>query len=66
MPERFEGLYTRAQLQVEKALGSLKAPIFRTTAKEAPIPFSPFLEKYVWPQTQDIVEAGKCLCAEGR
>ena len=55
-----------AAIVAEKVFGFLKAPIVRITAKDAPIPFSPVLENYVLPQTKDIVEASRRLCAEGR
>ncbi|MEC9307456.1 MAG: transketolase C-terminal domain-containing protein, partial [Candidatus Neomarinimicrobiota bacterium] len=35
----------------------LDGPVCRVAAKDAPIPFSPFLEKAILPQTNDIIEA---------
>lgn len=37
----------------------LDSPVKRITAKEAPIPFSPVLENYILPQTEDIVNEVK-------
>ena len=37
----------------------LDSPVRRITAKEAPIPFSPVLEDYVLPQTEDIIKTVK-------
>jgi pyruvate/2-oxoglutarate/acetoin dehydrogenase E1 component len=41
----------------EKALEYLDAPIFRVTAKDVPIPFSPVLEEFVLPKEQDVIDA---------
>jgi pyruvate/2-oxoglutarate/acetoin dehydrogenase E1 component len=40
-----------------RALDYLAAPIERVGAKDAPIPFSPILEREILPDDQDIVEA---------
>ncbi len=48
-----------AAVIAENAMDSLAAPIKRLGAKEAPIPFSPDLENYVLPQTDDVVDAVK-------
>ncbi len=47
----------------EKAFEWLDAPILRVTALDAPIPFSPPLEDYFLPQTDDIVTAARYLAA---
>lgn len=53
-----------AAIVAEKAVRSLKAPVVRITAKDAPVPFSPVLENFVLPQTEDVVEAAKKLHKE--
>ncbi len=45
----------------EKAFEWLDAPILRVTALDAPIPYSPPLEDYFLPQTDDIVKAARHL-----
>jgi 2-oxoisovalerate dehydrogenase E1 component beta subunit len=45
----------------EKAFEWLDAPIQRVTALDAPIPYSPPLEDYFLPQTDDIVKAARWL-----
>jgi pyruvate/2-oxoglutarate/acetoin dehydrogenase E1 component len=45
----------------EKAFEWLDAPIQRVTAIDAPIPYSPPLEDYFLPQTDDIVKAARWL-----
>ncbi|HEU4453399.1 MAG TPA: alpha-ketoacid dehydrogenase subunit beta [Longimicrobium sp.] len=45
----------------EKAFEWLDAPILRVTAIDAPIPYSPPLEDYFLPQTEDIVKAARHL-----
>jgi 2-oxoisovalerate dehydrogenase E1 component beta subunit len=45
----------------EKAFEWLDAPILRVTALDAPIPYSPPLEDYFLPQTDDIVKAVRHL-----
>ncbi len=42
----------------EELFDYLDAPVLRVAAKDVPIPFSPALENYVLPQTDDIVEGG--------
>jgi pyruvate/2-oxoglutarate/acetoin dehydrogenase E1 component len=37
----------------------LDAPVLRVGAKDVPIPFSPVLESFVLPQTDDIIEGVK-------
>ena len=44
-------------LIVENTMDALKAPIVRVTAKEAPIPFNPTLEKYILPSVEDVKKA---------
>ena len=46
-----------AALVAEKGFDFLDAPIKIITAKDAPIPFSPILENYILPQTEDIINA---------
>jgi pyruvate/2-oxoglutarate/acetoin dehydrogenase E1 component len=41
----------------ERAFEWLDAPVLRVTAADVPLPYSPPLEDYVLPQTQDIVRA---------
>ncbi len=53
-------------LVAEKGFDFLDAPIKLLTAKDAPIPFSPILENYLLPQTQDIVWEAHSLIVEGR
>jgi len=53
-------------LVAEKGFDFLDAPIKLVTAKDAPIPFSPVLENYLLPQTQDIVAEARNLILEGR
>jgi pyruvate/2-oxoglutarate/acetoin dehydrogenase E1 component len=45
----------------EKAFEWLDAPVLRVTALDAPIPYSPPLEDYFLPQTEDIVKAVRYL-----
>jgi 2-oxoisovalerate dehydrogenase E1 component beta subunit len=45
----------------EQAFEWLDAPIQRVTALDAPIPYSPPLEDYFLPQTEDIVKAARWL-----
>ena len=45
----------------EKAFEWLDAPILRVTALDAPVPYSPPLEDYFLPQTDDVVKAARCL-----
>lgn len=47
----------------EKAFEWLDAPILRVTALDAPIPYSPPLEDYFLPQTEDIVKAARHLAS---
>ena len=41
----------------EKAIDYLDCPIYRVAEKNSPIPFSPVLEKDVFPQEEDIITA---------
>jgi pyruvate/2-oxoglutarate/acetoin dehydrogenase E1 component len=45
----------------EKAWEWLDAPVLRVTAIDAPVPYSPPLEDYFLPQTDDIVKAARYL-----
>ena len=57
---RFGGLAGEITAQVcEEAFEWLEAPIRRVTALDTPIPFSPPLEEYYLPQTEDIVAAAR-------
>jgi 2-oxoisovalerate dehydrogenase E1 component beta subunit len=47
----------------EHAFEWLDAPILRVTAADVPLPYSPPLEDYVLPQTNDIVKAVRRLAA---
>ena len=47
----------------EQAFEWLDAPVLRVTAADVPLPYSPPLEDYVLPQTQDIVRAARRLAA---
>jgi len=50
-----------AALIAEEAIGYLDGPIVRVAARNVPLPYSPELENYVLPQTQDIVDAARGL-----
>jgi 2-oxoisovalerate dehydrogenase E1 component beta subunit len=45
----------------ERAFEWLDAPVMRVTAADVPLPYSPPLEDYVLPQTEDIVRAARVL-----
>lgn len=45
----------------ERAFEWLDAPVMRVTAADVPLPYSPPLEDYVLPQTEDIVHAARVL-----
>jgi pyruvate/2-oxoglutarate/acetoin dehydrogenase E1 component len=45
----------------ERAFEWLDAPVWRVTAADVPLPYSPPLEDYVLPQTADIVRAAREL-----
>ena len=47
----------------EEAFEWLDAPIRRVTALDTPVPYSPPLEDYYLPQTEDIVTAARWLLA---
>jgi pyruvate/2-oxoglutarate/acetoin dehydrogenase E1 component len=47
----------------EKAFEWLDAPILRVTAIDTPVPYSPPLEDYFLPQTEDVVKAARYLAA---
>ena len=42
---------------VEQAFDYLQAPIVRVTGRNSPIPFADSIEKGVWPETHDVVDA---------
>ena len=61
---RFGGFAGEIAAQIcEEAFEWLDAPIRRVTALDTPIPFSPPLEEYYLPQTDDIVDAARWLLA---
>ena len=51
-----------AALIAEEAFESMKAPILRLTAPAVPVPFSPDLEKLMYPTTDTIVAGARKLC----
>jgi pyruvate dehydrogenase E1 component beta subunit len=42
---------------IEEAFEYLRAPIVRVTGRDTPIPFADSIEKGVWPETDDVVNA---------
>jgi 2-oxoisovalerate dehydrogenase E1 component beta subunit len=61
---RFGGFAGEITAQVcEEAFEWLDAPIRRVTAIDTPVPYSPPLEDYYLPQTDDIVAAARWLLA---
>jgi pyruvate/2-oxoglutarate/acetoin dehydrogenase E1 component len=42
---------------VEQAFDYLQAPVIRVTGRDSPIPFADSIERGVWPDTADVVEA---------
>jgi pyruvate dehydrogenase E1 component beta subunit len=50
-----------AAVVAEEGFASLKKPIIRLTAPDVPVPFSPVLEKLLYPQKEQIVTAIKRL-----
>jgi len=46
-----------AMVVIEQAFDYLQAPIIRVTGRFSPIPFADSLEKGVWPETDDVVQA---------
>ena len=61
---RFGGFAGEITAQVcEEAFEWLDAPIRRVTALDTPVPYSPPLEDYYLPQTDDIVTAARWLLA---
>ena len=59
------GAEVSARVAESEAFDYLDAPILRLGGAEAPIPYSPVLEKAAVPQVEDIVAAARCL-AQGR
>jgi pyruvate dehydrogenase E1 component beta subunit len=47
----------------ERVFARVKAPIVRLTAPDVPVPFSPHLERVMFPTTEGIVAAARRLCA---
>jgi acetoin:2,6-dichlorophenolindophenol oxidoreductase subunit beta len=52
-----------AALVAENAFSHLKAPIVRITAPDIPVPFSPALERLMYPSPESIAAAARKLCA---
>jgi pyruvate dehydrogenase E1 component beta subunit len=50
----------------EHAFESLKAPIVRVTAPDIPVPFSPDLERLMYPSAEKIAVVARRLCATRR
>jgi len=46
-----------AMVVIEQAFDYLQAPIIRVTGRFSPIPFADSLEKGVWPEADDVVQA---------
>jgi pyruvate/2-oxoglutarate/acetoin dehydrogenase E1 component len=46
---------------IENAFDYLQAPITRVTGRDSPIPFADSIEKGVWPETDDVVNAVKSV-----
>ncbi len=55
-----------AALVAEHAFDSLAAPIVRLTAPDLPVPFSPELERLMYPTPESIAEAARALCSRRR
>ena len=49
---------------VEQAFDYLDSPIYRVAEKMSPIPFSPVLEKDIFPQEEDIISAVKKILGD--
>ena len=45
----------------EEAVGYLDGPIVRVAARNVPLPYSPVLESFVLPDTDDIIRAARSL-----
>lgn len=48
---------------MEEAFEYLRAPIVRVTGRDTPIPFADSIEKGVWPETDDVVDAIRSVMA---
>jgi pyruvate dehydrogenase E1 component beta subunit len=42
---------------VEEAFEYLRAPVMRITGRDTPIPFADSIEKGVWPEAEDFIDA---------
>jgi len=42
---------------MEQAFDRLKAPVVRVTGRHSPVPFADSIEKGIWPDTDDVVNA---------
>jgi 2-oxoisovalerate dehydrogenase E1 component beta subunit len=52
-----------AALIAEEAFEWLDAPVIRVASIDTPVPYSPPLEDYYFPQTKDVVDAARKLAA---
>ncbi len=52
-----------AMSAMEEAFEYLRAPIVRVTGRDTPIPFADSIEKGVWPETEDVVQAIRSVMA---
>jgi acetoin:2,6-dichlorophenolindophenol oxidoreductase subunit beta len=50
----------------ERAFHLLKAPVVRLTAPDVPVPFSPELERLMYPTTERIAAAARSVCTDAR
>jgi len=49
---------------VESAFNYLRGPVIRLTAPDVPVPFSPELERSMYPSAERIVAAARLLCSD--
>src|SRR6267142_1216664 len=52
-----------AAIIAEEAFEWLDAPVVRLASIDTPVPYSPPLEYYYWPQTKDVLDAARKLAA---
>lgn len=50
-----------AALVAERAFDNLKAPVVRLTAPDIPVPFSPVLERLMYPTSDQVISAARML-----
>jgi len=48
----------------ERAFESLRAPVVRLTAPDIPVPYSPSLERTIYPTAEEITNAARRLCGK--